>query len=178
VGHAAEEVEDPAANRIEGFVGQAQAGGGIQLVDGQLARDAIGRRVHLLDEPLLLVELVANLADQLLEQVLERDEAGRPAVLVHHDGQVELLGLELAEQRVGPFRLGHEVGRVQASAKVEVRGQAAQVGQQVLGVEDADDLIHGLLEHRHPEWSCSRSRGRISAGGVAKSRQNMSAAAP
>jgi hypothetical protein len=97
VGHAAKEVEHPAAYRVEGLIGQAEAGGGIELVDGQLARDTVRRGVHLLDEPLLLVELVSDLAHQLLEQVLERDEAGRTAILVHDDGQVELLGLKLAQ---------------------------------------------------------------------------------
>ncbi len=44
---------------------------------------------------LLEVELVADLADQLLEHVLEGDEPRGAAVLVDDDGEVHVLGLHL-----------------------------------------------------------------------------------
>ena len=52
------------------------------------------------DQRLLLVVLVLDLADDLLEQVLDRDQAGRAAVLVEHDREVDLAPLELVEQVV------------------------------------------------------------------------------
>ena len=55
------------------------------------------RRIDPLDQTLLLVELVADLADQLFQQVLERHQSRGAAVLVHHDRQVDLLGLELPQ---------------------------------------------------------------------------------
>ncbi len=45
-----------------------------------------------------LVVLVADLADDLLEQVLHRREARRAAVLVDHDRERELPALHLAQQ--------------------------------------------------------------------------------
>ena len=71
----------------------------VGLVDGH----ATGRPRTLavgqaLDGRLLDVELVDDLADQLLDEVLERDQPGRAAVLVDHDRQVELAVLHLAEQ--------------------------------------------------------------------------------
>ena len=65
------------------------------------------------DERLLLVVLVLDLADDLLEQVLDRDQAGRAAVLVEHDREVDLAPLELVEQVVDAHRLGHEHRRAQ-----------------------------------------------------------------
>jgi hypothetical protein len=118
-------------------------------VNGELAGDAEGPGVELLDQALLLVELVADLADQLLEEVLEADEPRGTSVFVHHDGEVELLGLELPQQGVGPLGPRHEIGRVKLGAEVEVLRQPAEVGQEILGVEDPDDLIDGVLEHGH-----------------------------
>ena len=63
------------------------------------------------DERLLLVVLVLDLADDLLEQVLDGHQAGRPAVLVEHDRDVDLAALEFVEQVVDAHRLGHEDGR-------------------------------------------------------------------
>ncbi len=56
----------------------------------------------------LLVELVADLADDLLEQVLHRHDAARAAVLVDHDGDGRLLALHLAHHVDAALDLGHE----------------------------------------------------------------------
>ena len=95
------------------------------------------------DERLLLVVLVLDLADDLLEQVLDGHEAGGPAVLVEHDRDVDLAPLELVEQVVDAHRLGHEDGGPQERAAALGRSVAErlQERQQVLGVEDADDLV-------------------------------------
>ena len=57
------------------------------------------------------VVLVADLADDLLEQILERHQARRAAVLVDDDGHLDLLALELLEQLGHALGLGHEGGR-------------------------------------------------------------------
>jgi hypothetical protein len=62
----------------------------------------------LLDERLLGVVLVLDLADDLLDEVLDRHEAGRATVLVEDDGEVDLPTLELVEQVVDRHRFGHE----------------------------------------------------------------------
>ena len=68
------------------------------------------------DHRLLDVVLVLDLADDLLDQVLDRDETGRAAVLVEHDRQVDLAPLELVQQVVDGHRLGHEDRRPQERA--------------------------------------------------------------
>ena len=66
---------------------------------------------------LLHVELVDDVAHQLFEQVLERDQPGRPAVLVDHDGHVELLLLHLAQEVRDVLGLGDELGRPRADSR-------------------------------------------------------------
>jgi hypothetical protein len=53
---------------------------------------------------------------------------------------------------------------VQARAQVEGPGKAAQIGQEVLGVEDADDLVHRLLEDRHARVQLVSQEGKDLGG--------------
>ena len=54
--------------------------------------------------------IVLDLADDLLDQVLDGDQAGRAAVLVEHDRDVDLAALEGVEQVVDRHRLGTNSG--------------------------------------------------------------------
>ena len=54
------------------------------------------------------VVLVGDLADDLLEDVLDRDQAGGAAVLVDDDRDVGALCLHLAQQVVDRLGVGHE----------------------------------------------------------------------
>ncbi len=111
-------------------------------------------RLDRLDHRLLAVVLVLDLADDLLDDVLHRHQAGRAAVLVDHDGDVPLGRLHVVEQLVDRLRLrARRPGRAPARAgrSVAVAAPVAlQVRQQVLGVQDADDVVEALLEHRQP----------------------------
>ena len=86
----AEQVEDQAADRVPGPGGQLGVDQLVDLVDRQAGADPQLAAAELLDRRLLDVELVDDLAHQLLDEVLEGDQAGRAAVLVDDDGQVEL----------------------------------------------------------------------------------------
>ena len=59
-----------------------------------------------LDRVVRKVELVLDLADDLLQQVLERHDALHRTVLVEHDRHVQVLGAELGEQAAEVLRLG------------------------------------------------------------------------
>ena len=104
----------------------------------------------LLDRRLLGVVLVLDLADDLLDHVLHRHQAGRAAVLVDHDGDVTLGGLHVVQQVVDRLGLGdidrrpHQLADVDCAVRAAV---ALQVGQQVLGVQDPDDVVEALVEH-------------------------------
>ena len=81
----------------------------VDLVDRGAAGHAQRAVGQAFDAGLVDVVLVGDLADDLLEQVLHRDETGGAAVLVDDDRHVELLGLHLAQQLGDALRLGHEV---------------------------------------------------------------------
>ena len=68
------------------------------------------------------------------------------AELVDDDGQVVAVGAEVAQQLVQPLALGHEHRRAQQRAQVQL-GRALQL-QQVLGHQDADDVVAPAVVHR------------------------------
>jgi hypothetical protein len=59
------------------------------------------------------VVLVADLADDLLDQILQRHQPGRPAVFIDDDGHVDPARLQVGQQIIGFFRLRHEQRRPQ-----------------------------------------------------------------
>jgi hypothetical protein len=100
--HAAELVGDEAADGLE-FVGRQ--GDVERLVDRgerRVAGDALAAAGERVDARLgvVLVELVLDLAHDLLEDVLEREQAGGVAELVDDDGDVVAIGAEVAQQVV------------------------------------------------------------------------------
>src|SRR5680860_61583 len=108
----------------EGDVAQhpvEQPAHGVPLLGGQVAVEQVVElvdrqaRVHpppplaeLLHKRFLAVVLVHDLADDLLQDVLDRDQPSGGAVLVDDHGQVHLLRLQLAQQRVDPLELRDE----------------------------------------------------------------------
>ncbi len=89
-----------------------------------------------------------------------RDQAGNAAVLVEHDGDLGAPGAELVEQLVGVLGLGDAVGGADQRARADAV-RAVGVGhprKEVLGVEDADDVV-AVLADRAGSGS-GRSRGR------------------
>ena len=56
------------------------------------------------------VVLIGDLSDDLLQDVLDSHQAGRPAVLVHHDGDVHTRGLHVFQQLVRGLGVGNERG--------------------------------------------------------------------
>ena len=89
-------------------VGSGDAEG---LVDGRdvgVAGDALAAVGERVDAGLavLLVELVLDLADDLLEHVLDGDQPGGVAELVDDDRDVVAVGAEVAQQVVEPFDSG------------------------------------------------------------------------
>jgi len=96
-----------------------------------------------------VVVFVLDAAQDGFHQVLHGDDARGAAVFVHHHGHVQLFGGELGEQVLAAGGFGHKHGL--AHQRLEVKGGAvalAQQGQQVLDVQDAADVVDGLLVHR------------------------------
>ena len=76
--HAAELVRDQTADGVEVVLGQVQAEGFVDAVDRGVAGDAVGAVGQRVDVAFVVavVELVLDLADDLLEHVLDRDQPG------------------------------------------------------------------------------------------------------
>ncbi len=96
-GHLAEAGEHKAGRRLVGALGQVDPGLLGELVQVEQAFHLDLAAVQPPWLPLLDVVLVADVADQLLHQVFERDDAGRAAVLVDHDRQVGVLPAHLRQ---------------------------------------------------------------------------------
>ena len=122
--------------------------------------DAHAAVVEPLDRLVRKIELVLDLADDLLEQVLERDDAFELAVLVDHDRHVLVRAPELGQQRGQILRLGDDVGGAQELLDLDA-GDAAihERREEVAHMQDPDDLIQrgapvdrvarvGRLDHR------------------------------
>src|SRR5262249_38332314 len=83
----------------------------VEVVDRERAVDPPPALGQLLDRLVRAVELVLDLADDLLQQILERDDPLEVAVLVDHDRHVLVRATEVGEQRGEVLRLGDDVRR-------------------------------------------------------------------
>ncbi len=95
----------------------------------------------------LLVVLVLDVADQLLDQVLQRDDARRTAVLVENDGQVGRAPAHLGQggqQLRGVRQHQHLAGQV---ADPDRAGRDRGV-EQVADVDEPDDVVGRAVHHR------------------------------
>ena len=107
-GHAADAGQHVAADGLEAFGLDRDVQAIADLVDAGLGAEH-PRAVALVHDGLGLdVVLVPDLADDLLEQILERHEPGGAAVLVDDDGHLHLPALELLEELGHALGLGHE----------------------------------------------------------------------
>src|SRR5712692_950621 len=104
---------------------------------------------QLLRLPLVHVVLILDVADQLLDEILKRDDACRAAILVHHDGQVGPVPAHLRQG--GQDRLaGRQLLHRPAHLADGDRPRHELRIQQVAYVDEADHVVVGLLVHGEP----------------------------
>ena len=137
-GAAAEIGEDDSADGVLVPVGELDLKGLLDLFDQHGAGDGVDVVAEGGQLRFLGVELVLDLADDLLDHVLQRDHAAHPAVLVEDGRQVDLLGEHAVEQPVEGQGLRHE-GEVPGHALERFEGLGA--AEQVLDVDHADDPV-------------------------------------
>ena len=128
-------------------------GGVVHRHGARQADAAVGQR---LGHRRAALELVAHLADQLRQHVLERDHPGRAAELVDHQRLVRAPLAIVAQHAVRGHALVH--GRDRADQLGERRLPAAvhEPLHQVPGVQHADDVVERLAIDRQPRI---RARG-------------------
>ena len=125
VRHPAEVRQQVAADVSKPFALDLDAQPIAHLVDADLAAED-ERAVALVGHRLALdVVLVANLADDLLEQILDGHEPGGAAVLVDDDRHLRLPALHLLQQLRDALALRHEVAPTASASSAAARRPAA-----------------------------------------------------
>ena len=82
----------------------------LDLLDREPTVDDDFAVADLLEKHSLLIVFVLDLTHDLFQDVLDRDQSRGAAVLIGHDGDVDAIATQLAEEIVEPLRLGNDVG--------------------------------------------------------------------
>ncbi len=149
--HAAQGRHHPAADGLVGRpVGDGDADPGAHLVGAPQPGHGPRPVTQLAAGGLRAVVLVVDLADDLLDEVLEGDHARRAAVLVDDDGELHAALPQLEQQRVEPQRLGHEHRRHHQRRDRHVVAPVERHGDRLLDVHDAVDVVPVVADDREP----------------------------
>jgi hypothetical protein len=143
--------EDVARDRVEVLAVDLRTELLVEVVDRERPVDSNRRLVHMLDGLVRKIELVLDIADDLLEQILQRHDSRGRAVLVDDDGHVLARAAELGEQRPQVFRLRYDVRR--AHEILERDGPvrlAVDRCDDVPHVDDAHDVVQRVAVDRIP----------------------------
>ena len=96
----------------------------------------------------LVLVLVRDLAHELLDEVLERREAGHGAVLVDDDREGLAPAAEVREERRDRLGLRREEDLARERARRRGRVRPAEDREDVLDVDDPDGLVDRALDER------------------------------
>ena len=143
------------------------------LVQRHAGVHPVGATGQGLGHRVLDVELVDDLAQELLDEVLERDEPGDAAVLVDDDGHVDVARLELAEQARDGQELGDEedvaLSVLRCLYEGAARGQfAAVVNRRELWQLLATITIRKVINQQRLLKKQKRGGGRVRGDSVLK----------
>ncbi len=147
--------EDQAAQGVDLVVlvvaGQPQPGLGLDLVQRRAGLDQPLRRLFLYPHPALgLVMLVFDLADDLFDQVLDRDQAVDAAIFVYDQRHMGPLLLHLLQQHPDGHRGRHVQHRSQHRPQGELAaGPEAVLQRQILEVDQPQRAVQRAAKDRN-----------------------------
>ena len=96
-----------------------------------------------------VTQLGGELADDLLEYVLQGDNAHHVAIFIHHNGQTQLVALEVQQLGVQRRALGDEVGWVHLPfQRGAIEALAVEDPAQIAHVQHADNIVDVVAPHR------------------------------
>ena len=146
----AEGVDHQAADVFEGFLGEFALEKLVEAVQRGLRLDDEVAAGQWLDIAVFLdIVLVLDVADDLLQHVLDGHQAGDTAVLVDHQRHVVAGAAKFLEQYVEALGLRHEGDRAQHRAQIEgLVGLLQHHRHQVLGQQDAEYVVGAFANHR------------------------------
>ncbi len=128
-------------------------------VAGQ-ADSSVGKRLRY---GFALLELVADVADELGEHVFKGQNAGGAAELVHDQRLVRMALAKLAEHAVGRDALVDACDRTHQRLDARPGGISPaghQPSHDVLGVQDADDVVNRVAVDRQARVRALDERGQ------------------
>ena len=155
-GDGAEGGDDEAAEGLEvGILGELEREGAVEVGDGHAGVDFDGAVVDAFE----FIGggafvFVGDVADDFFDDVFGGEQAGGAAVFVEDDGEVALAVAEFAEEVAEGFGAGDEDRGTHEGAEVDggfgggIRcppAGGAEEGEEVLGVENADDVVEGAF---------------------------------
>ena len=105
-------------------------------------------------EFLLGIILVIDVTDDFLQHILERGDTLGATEFINDNRHVHFLHAEVFKQVVQHARLGDKIGGAYQRLPLESLVSIAYVRQQVLGIEDALDVIGSFLIDRHARIAC------------------------
>ena len=146
----AETMHHEAADGIEFLIRIIRAEILVEILDRRQRLDGVMRGAVFADRALLLhVMLVLDIADDLLQHILDGDDTGDAAVLVNDDCHVNAVGTEVLEQHIEPlaFRDKHR-GPQQFTHIEALLGALYRIDQQILRQQDAHHLVAAVADDR------------------------------
>ena len=149
-GQVAELLQYQPADSVELLVAQVDVEGLVEFLDGGERADDVIAVAELADEAVgLEIGLVLDLADDLLQHILDGDQPRHAAVLVDDDGHVVAVLAEFSQQHVQTLAFGHHVAGAEQPHEVEILVLGLQqLGQQVFYQQDAQHVVRALADHR------------------------------
>src|SRR6056297_2995508 len=147
LGDPLQQVQQEAGQGVDMLLGQGQAEAAVNVAQGRAAVDHEHARLEGPDQGVLEIVFVLDLADDLLDDVLEGDDALDAAVFVHDNREVDLLAAEGLQQRFHRLGFRHEIGRPRDVAHGEGLRLADET-QNFLDMNNADDLVEVAVINR------------------------------
>src|SRR5699024_8153173 len=148
-GNPAQGLGEQPGGRGHLVVGDLHAEQFTELVQTQACGHDVAAVGHLTHVVLAGVVFIGELTHEFFEDVLDGDQAGHTAVLVHDGGDVHVAGAHFVQEVIDHLRLRHEQSR--AHELVHGGGALAalahHVRQGVLEVEDPGQFVHRLPHH-------------------------------
>ena len=141
-------IQDEAADRVARIAAELNTQRRIEVLDTGSRLDAVAPAPIDLDvvRRFVKVVFVLDIADNLLEHVLDRNQAADPRVFINDDRHVIMRDAKLAQQDIEALRFGNKYRRVQPVVQIDAFPR--RHAQQVLGDEDAEHIIAATLDDR------------------------------
>ena len=156
LGHPAQSGHDQTRHRVKSIALKRESHALFQILHMNHARDDEHTRL-LLHYVHGTFVLVANLAKDFFQQILDGDKARHGAEFIHHDGHLRTGPLQIPQQFFDGLALGHELRGLHEVT--QIHGLGFGMLQQVLQQQHAHNLVYAAFVKRNARVAAF-SKGR------------------